>query len=174
MENVKNELLLIIKPRTENIIGMCLLWITAVIMIVFEIFLIVKKSTVAFSVGAIVVGYLVVSIISTIRLWEFYEIYRDRIIVRNPVKILNITHLSNVKKIEEIKIVAEHQIRYFYILNDGRQYCNSLKMPQNARCFNLYLLKTEQSTTFIKEQLQQPIIDRDPKQDYEPIIKKHF
>lgn len=174
MKKIKNGLLFVVKPRTESIIGLFFLCAIYLVVIIFEIILIINEALIARAVGIMIAIIIPVTIVVCISQLEFYEIYKDRVIARNPIKMLNIVYLDNITKIEEIKIIAEHQTRYFYILNDGRKYCNSLRMPKNTQDFNLYLLKTEQTTAFIKEQLKLPVMDRDRKEDYPEIVKKYF
>ena len=92
---------------------------------------------------------------------ERFEIYEDKIIVRNnALRIRNMVLLENVKFVEEGKLSiggAENFVDY-YILNDGRknkrsgwQYRNGI---YNKKKYNLRIYKTEELEAFLKERFE--------------------
>ncbi|MBR5137797.1 MAG: hypothetical protein IKV30_07275 [Clostridia bacterium] len=92
---------------------------------------------------------------------ERFEIYEDKIIVRNALRTKNIVLLENVKFVEEGKLnlagKGEGLVDY-YILNDGRKN----KRPGwphrneflNKKKYNFRIYKTEELEAFLKERFE--------------------
>ena len=91
--------------------------------------------------------------------FEKFEIYEDKIIVRNTLRIMNRVLLENVKFVEEGKLLlARASAVDYYILNDGRKN----KRPgrhhqndfQNRKKYNFRIYKTDELEIFLKERFE--------------------
>ena len=92
---------------------------------------------------------------------EKFEIYEDKIIVRNALRIKNVVLLKNVKFVEEGKLPLLDKGPVdvdYYILNDGRKN----KRPGwphrnkfiNRKKYNLRIYKTAELEAFLKERFE--------------------
>ena len=93
---------------------------------------------------------------------EWFEIYEDKIIVRNnALRIKNMVLFKNVKFVEEGKLNLLNnapELVDYYILNDGRKN----KRPgwphknefRNRKKYNLRIYKTDELETFLKERFE--------------------
>ena len=94
---------------------------------------------------------------------EKFEIYEDKIIVRNALRIRNVTLLKNVKFVEEGKLPLvkgggpENFVDY-YVLNDGRKNkrpgWQHRNVVLNKKKYNLRIYKTEELEAFLRERFE--------------------
>ena len=92
--------------------------------------------------------------------FEMFEIYEDKIVARNILRIKNTVLFENVKFVEEgkLNLLLHGEIVDYYILNDGRknkrpgwQYRNDFR---NRKKYNLRIYKTDELEAFLKERFE--------------------